>query len=251
MEPEPLGCIYLIECLIVVDGWIKRYVGQSVHVDENVRFNEHWKQRKTQPCLLHNAMVAHGHNAFRVKRLCVVPHSALGRMEEYYAEQYQTYMWDSPGGYNMVWAGSRGRLGIPHTPETIERMRDRLVTEDTRDRMRDAATERWTDEYKAQWGEKMSARDPALVTKDSTRELITEALRLRAQAMSPEQKTKQYSKISGENCKTSKLTNEAVNGIRAMYADGKKQIDIAKVYVVSKATVSRICRGESWKLTPS
>lgn len=245
---EPLGCIYLIECLVVVDGWVKRYVGQSVHDDETIRFKRHWAERFTSPCLLHNAMISHGLESFKVTRLCVVPHSALGRMEEYYAEQLQTYMWDSPGGYNMVWAGSSGRLGIPHTPETIERMRGRLVTEDTRERMRDGASTRWTDEYKKQWGEKMSARDPAAVTKDSTRQLISESLRLRASNMSLEQKVEQYSKISGENCKTSKLTEKSVKGIHAMHEDGKTLAEIAKAFNVSKATISRICRGESWKL---
>jgi hypothetical protein len=248
---EPLGCIYLITCSVVVDGWIKRYVGQSVHTDETIRFKEHWRQRKSRPCLLHNAMIAHGRNAFKTERLCVVPHSALNRMEEYYAEQHQTYMWDSPGGYNMVWAGSGGRLGIPHTPDTIERMRNRPVTADTRERMRDGAESRWTDDYRKQWGEKMRSRDPEIVTKDSTRKLISDSLRVRAQNMSVDQKAKQYSKISGENCKTSKLTEESVRQIRIMKNEGKILAEIATVFNISKASVSRVCRGETWKSVES
>jgi group I intron endonuclease len=245
---EPLGCIYLIECLVVVDGWVKRYVGQSVHEDETIRFNDHWRQRKRNRCLLHNAMIAHGRKNFKVTRLCTVPHSALDRMEEYYADVYGVYMWDSPGGYNMVWAGSGGRLGIPHTPETIEKMKNRPVTEDTKQRMREGADSRWTPEYRAKWGEIMANRDPTKVTTDETRTKVSNALRQRAANMTPEQKQAQYSKISGENCKTAKLTQELVDDIRAAYADGKLQKDLVVSFGVSKTTISRICRGETWKV---
>lgn len=246
-----LGCIYLIECLIVIDGWVKRYVGQSVHTDETTRFKRHWAERHTAPCLLHNAMLSHGRKNFKVTRLCVVPHSALGRMEEYYAEQYETYMWDTPGGYNMVWAGSSGRLGIPHSEETIAKMKNREVTGETKQRMCEGAEMRWTDEYKAEWGQKMRARDPSIVTTEATRALISESLRKRALDMTPEQKAAQYSKISGENCKTSKLTGDDIVRIRALREEGKTLAELSALFGVSKATMSRVCRGETWKSIPS
>jgi lambda repressor-like predicted transcriptional regulator len=172
-------------------------------------------------------------------------------MEEYYAEQYAPYMWDTPGGYNMVWAGSGGRLGIPHSEETIAKMKNREVTDETKQRMREGAETRWTDEYKTEWGQKMRDRDPDIVTTDTTRALISESLRKRALAMTPEQKAAQYSKISGENCKTSKLTGDDVIRIRALRKEGKTLAELSVAFGVSKATMSRVCRGDTWKSIPS
>ena len=107
---DKFGCIYLITCL--VDG--KRYVGYSKHDTPDERYHEHWHKRdpnKPKP-YLHKAMDLHGKDQFKVERLCVVPHAGLLNMEAYFAEQFQTYMWDDPGGYNMIWCGVRGNLGL-------------------------------------------------------------------------------------------------------------------------------------------
>jgi len=119
---ESVGCIYLITCLIVEDGWVKRYVGKSIHPDETIRFKEHTNLRRGTNTLLKNAMRKHGIKNFKVERLCLAPINNLNNLEEYYAEQYETYMWDTPGGYNMVWCGANGNLGIPHTKETIDKL---------------------------------------------------------------------------------------------------------------------------------
>jgi hypothetical protein len=40
-------------------------------------------------------------------------------MEAYFAEQYSCYIWDTPGGYNMVWCGgskiARSGIKMPDT----------------------------------------------------------------------------------------------------------------------------------------
>lgn len=110
------GCIYLITCL--ENG--KRYVGQSRYPDPMDRFGEHCysaEGRKSKD-MLHQAIRKYGRDRFSVVTLCVAPHEALDNMEAYYAEQFETYKWDSPGGYNMVWCGKGNRRGISHTPET-------------------------------------------------------------------------------------------------------------------------------------
>jgi hypothetical protein len=48
----------------------------------------------------------HGRESFKFETLCVVPRNRLNDMECYWAEQLETYIWDNPGGYNMVWCGN-------------------------------------------------------------------------------------------------------------------------------------------------
>jgi hypothetical protein len=128
---DKFGCIYLITCLI--DGM--RYVGYSKHDTPDERYNNHWHKRdpsKPKP-YLHKAMDLYGKDQFVVERLCVVPHSGIFNMEAYFAEQFQTYIWDDPrypanydiqrnyndpGGYNMIWCGVPGNLGVPHSDAT-------------------------------------------------------------------------------------------------------------------------------------
>lgn len=128
---DKFGCVYLITCLI--DGM--RYVGYSKHDTPDERYNNHWHKRdpsKPKP-YLHKAMDLYGKDQFVVERLCVVPHSGIFNMEAYFAEQFQTYIWDDPrhpadydiqrnfndpGGYNMIWCGVPGNLGVPHSDST-------------------------------------------------------------------------------------------------------------------------------------
>lgn len=123
-----IGCIYLITCLM--NG--KRYVGLSKYPTPDNRYEEHWRDMKhgfscdhesdeykavlRRP--LYTAMHFYGPNLFRVELLCTSSHEGLPNMEAYWAEQLETYAWDSPGGYNAVWCGKGWRLGIPDTEET-------------------------------------------------------------------------------------------------------------------------------------
>jgi group I intron endonuclease len=116
-----LGCIYLITCSVT--GTM--YVGQTIHPFIEDRYDEHLYAafvRKTRT-YLYNAMRKYGPDAFKPELLCEVPYESLDRMEAYWAEQLCTYIWDSPGGYNMVWCGERGRRGIRHTEEAKAKMR--------------------------------------------------------------------------------------------------------------------------------
>lgn len=118
----PLGCIYLITCLVTG----LQYVGQTIHPIIEDRFDEHVYAalvRKTRT-YLYNAIRKYGPDLFSVELLCAVPYDALNRAEAYFAEQFQTYVWDSPGGYNMVWCGDERRRGIKHTKEAIDKMKE-------------------------------------------------------------------------------------------------------------------------------
>ena len=158
------GCIYLITCLVVENGHVKRYVGQTIYPTPDKRYEDHWKRRKINDCMLHRAMTKHGRDQFKVETLCVVPLDSLDRMEEYYADQYETYVWDNPGGYNMVWCGNQKRLNLEHTAETrskISSKRMGIV---------------FTEEHKAKLSEKAKQRPPRST---ETREKIAHAMRTR------------------------------------------------------------------------
>ena len=108
------GCIYFIKCIESGKG----YVGQYVNSNPKGRWSSHIRNA-TKGCkfVLHCAIRKYGKDAFRVETLCICPKESLGNMEAYYAEQLETYIWDNPGGYNMVWCGKQPRLGMKNTPE--------------------------------------------------------------------------------------------------------------------------------------
>jgi group I intron endonuclease len=118
-KENELGCIYLITNLVNN----KQYVGQSSNKDCNVRFERHWlaSKYKSKNIILYNAMRSYGKDCFKVESLCIVPRKALNNMEMYWAEQLETYIWDNPGGYNMVWCGNQGNLGLKQSPELIKK----------------------------------------------------------------------------------------------------------------------------------
>jgi group I intron endonuclease len=108
------GCVYYIYCKESGKG----YVGQYVRVDPKGRWSTHLRNaQKGCKYILHQAIRKYGEEAFTVEVLCICPKESLGNMEAYYAEQLQTYCWDIPGGYNMVWCGKQPRLGIKNSEE--------------------------------------------------------------------------------------------------------------------------------------
>jgi group I intron endonuclease len=112
------GCIYLIKNIL--NG--KCYIGQTSTLDINKRYKAHWRcALKNSSYIIHRAMRKHGKEAFIIDCLCIVPNESLNRMEAYYAEQYESYIWDNPGGYNMIWCGgsSNARLGLK-MPENVK-----------------------------------------------------------------------------------------------------------------------------------
>jgi len=114
-----LGSIYLITC-----NNNKRYVGQHGKENPKRRFREHINYAKRGSQFpLYRAMRKHGVDAFTFERLCTCPIENLTNMEAYYAEIFESYVWDSPGGYNAVWCSESPMLGVKLSPEAIEKMR--------------------------------------------------------------------------------------------------------------------------------
>lgn len=136
------GCIYLITNTQTGD----KYVGQFKSSNPEKRFKEHIRSsQKGCSYLIHRAMRKYGYDSFKVEVLCVCNYNCLNNLEAYYAEIYGTYIWDIPGGYNMVWCGGasfarigmkmpenvkqalrKSRIGTTHTTESKSKMSNAL-----------------------------------------------------------------------------------------------------------------------------
>ena len=172
MEEE--GCIYYIFCKETGKG----YVGLTKYPTPDKRYKRHWWAGKKDISFLHSAMKKYGHAAFTVERLWKGPHEALPRMEEYFAEQLETYKWDSPGGYNMVWCGSKGTFGIKPSLESRQKMSEarkkQIISLETRYKLSKAAKGRILSPETCQ---KMSKpKSP------ETRQKMSEAAKIREEA---------------------------------------------------------------------
>ena len=133
------GCIYLISHKTSKKG----YVGQHNQPDPTRRWQKHiWNTNYGSKLIFHNALRKYGADAFTWEVLCVCPVDRLTNMEGYYAEVFETYVWDTPGGYNMVWCSESPNLGKKNSPEAIEKSRQahlgKKVSPETRERIRQA-----------------------------------------------------------------------------------------------------------------
>lgn len=121
---EKSGCIYLVTCL----ENCKKYVGQYACKNPNRRYIRHWAHNQKDTCIFHRALWKYGKDAFKLETLGIFSRSSLNNMEAYYAEQFQSYMWDTneeadiPGGYNMMLCGQMNRQGMKHTPEALAKI---------------------------------------------------------------------------------------------------------------------------------
>nr|WPF46470.1 MAG: hypothetical protein [Lake Baikal virophage 3] len=162
------GCIYLI----TNDNNGKKYVGQHHNTKPARRFYEHCNSaiKGKSTCILAKAIRKNGVEAFKIETLGIFPHDSLDTMECYYAEQFETYIWDDPKpGYNMVWCGGVGRMrGIKATPETKEKMSKTRTGKTIHDQaFKDALAERNRNrEYTEEDRNKLSEIHKGLFTKE-------------------------------------------------------------------------------------
>jgi hypothetical protein len=98
------GCIYLVTCLVNN----KKYVGQHNRSDPEKRWAVHIRDMKHGSELpFHSALRKHGIDNFDFDVIYTGPLESLDIMELYFAEHYESYIWnDSPGGYNLRMCGN-------------------------------------------------------------------------------------------------------------------------------------------------
>lgn len=105
------GCIYLITHK--ESG--KKYVGQHCKPDPKKRWNAHITSRMNYPFT--QSLRKYGKDNFTWEVLRVFPLASLNIMEAYYAEIFESYIWQH--GYNVLMCGEGfSRINTAHTPET-------------------------------------------------------------------------------------------------------------------------------------
>lgn len=234
MDSEPLGCIYLITC--IENG--KRYVGKTEYPEPDTRYRGHWGavQRNVDHCPLHHAMRKYGRKQFRVEKLCNTALETIDAMEAYFAEQLETYVWDTPmfhpPGYNANWCGIPGH-NVPHSAETKDKLRV-LATG------RKATDEAKANMSKANKGRKPSAQNRLAVEEAARRpksDAHKEALRRSnlGQHLTPEQRARQ---LEAAVAKVGTTVTEAHRANISASLKGKPKSDAHKE-ALSKAMLGK------------
>jgi len=96
------------------------YVGQYINDCVERRWKRHQREARNGSHLpFHRAIAKYGSDAFKVEVLYQYEsHYVINILEELCAGELETYIWDSPGGFNACWAGVKPRmLGLKHTAE--------------------------------------------------------------------------------------------------------------------------------------
>lgn len=195
------------------------------------RWNVHIASaNKGSGCAIHCAIRKYGMEAFRVESLCSVSYDALNNMEAYYAEQYESYIWDTPGGYNMIWCGGSGvarigfkmnqatriairasRVGVKPTAETKSKisaaLRGRTISPESIAKMSLVKTgHKFSDETRA----KISAKAKGRVIGDAQRLQISQTLKGRT----GHKHTPEVCQRISERMKGNKLSEESIEKMR-------------------------------------
>jgi len=116
---DDIGCIYKVSNL--VNG--KSYIGKHNKPHPEERWKQHLYDafNKNSDAVFHKALRKYGADKFEWERIYIGPIDSLNEKEYEYAEQYKTYMWDNPGGYNMVLCGNHGTLTLTSRQLSIMR----------------------------------------------------------------------------------------------------------------------------------
>lgn len=111
-----MGYIYLITNKI--NG--KKYVGQTLCADVEIRWDQHRKVKKS--CMgryIYNTYKKYGIENFKFQIICICFDEDTDKYEDEYIKKYNTLV---PNGYNLKGGGSHGK----HHPETLKKMSESL-----------------------------------------------------------------------------------------------------------------------------
>ena len=153
-----MGYIYSITNII--NG--HRYIGQTLAVDIETRWNQHRHKRKE--CRLYTylqkAINKYGIENFKFSIVCITFDDSCNALEEFYISKYNTL---SPNGYNLKVGGNNSK----HHPDTIKKISESLkgritnpncvgkkLSEDHKDKLRKG----FTDERRKQISEVSKSR---------------------------------------------------------------------------------------------
>lgn len=127
----------------------KKYIGQSVNIYE--RWSQHrtlLRKNKHRNQHLQYAWNTYGEESFVFSIVVECDINQLDELEIYYTNLYSVY--DNQYGYNIEPAGKANHTRSAETIEKIKKNRNYIVSEDTKQRIREIQTGRkLTDEWKA------------------------------------------------------------------------------------------------------
>lgn len=206
-----------------LDG--KCYVGLTKHPDVNVRLGQH--RRGANPrnanTAIGRAIKKHGWEAF--EKFVLERCEAEDELIEAEKRWIRHYNCMAPTGYNMTEGGESYVLGEEERLRRSERMKGHTVSEETKRKIGDANRGHiHTPEHRAKLG---AAR--------------------RGGKMSDHNKARLKEALNGLPSATCVLDWNKVRDIRAKYATGDvTQYELADMFGVSVATISRIVKRKIW-----
>lgn len=133
-----MGCIYKITCS--ENG--KCYIGQSKKDNPVPRYTRHWNDaiKRNTDTPLYRAFRKYEKNNFNIEVLCIVPNESLNNMECYFAEQYESYVWEN--GYNAVLCGKGRAPNFNHKQEhrdlVSKLMKGKKMSDETKKKLSDS-----------------------------------------------------------------------------------------------------------------
>jgi len=133
-----MGCIYKITCS--ENG--KSYIGQTRKDSPSSRYTRHWNDaiKRNTDTPLYRAFKKYGRDAFSLETLCIIPAESLDNMECYFAEQYESYVWEN--GYNAVLCGKGRAPNFNHKQEhrdlVSKLMKGKKMSDETKKKLSDA-----------------------------------------------------------------------------------------------------------------
>lgn len=163
-----MGCIYRIVC--INSG--KCYIGQTKADAPNKRYTRHWNDaiKRNVDTPLYRAMRKYGINNFILETLFIGSEKSLDNMECYFAEQYESYIWQR--GFNAIICGRSVQRNFNHKKEHRERMSNlmtgRTLSSETREKISKSKVGtkcRWNDETRQRVSE--LSRNKAIGNKHS------------------------------------------------------------------------------------
>ena len=154
-----MGYIYLVTNLINN----KKYVGQSLSLDINTRWQRHKKRDKfSLGRYILAAYNKHGIENFKYQLICVCFDSDCDKYEDEYIKKYNSLV---PNGYNLKEGGNNSK----HSPETLklicEKLKGRVLRPPLTDEQRKRMSEIMRGEKNPNYGKKMSEEQKAKIIK--------------------------------------------------------------------------------------
>jgi hypothetical protein len=196
-------------------------------------------------------MIKYGKSAFTLETLCSANIDKLEIMEEYWAEQLETYIWGNPQyfprGYNVK------QCGTYSDPNSHGQLTDALKGRKALPHVLAAMRANWRHvwkgrKHKPEACKKIGDAHRGLIASEETRAKMAIAHTGKIQSEEHNQKARdnRLKSILKNGAKGVKLSEYDILSIVEQVNSGETQTDVAKIYNVQISVISRIMSGDRW-----